>query len=71
MVIVKLMEKCLTSPSPLLQGEIQSMFLRHEGYLGAIGAFLKGAEEDGMYTVISNSQNSLLLFSRCNPFRGV
>ncbi len=22
------------------------MFLRHEGYLGAIGAFLKGAEED-------------------------
>lgn len=23
------------------------MFLRHEGYLGAIGAFLKGAEEDG------------------------
>jgi len=22
------------------------LFLRHEGYLGAIGAFLKGAEED-------------------------
>lgn len=23
------------------------MFLRHEGYLGAIGAFLKGANEEG------------------------
>ena len=23
------------------------MFLRHEGYLGAIGAFLKGVEEEG------------------------
>lgn len=30
----------------LLQGEVQALFLRHEGYLGAIGAFLKGAEED-------------------------
>lgn len=29
-----------------LQGEVQALFLRHEGYLGAIGAFLKGAEED-------------------------
>ncbi|KAM9814291.1 LOW QUALITY PROTEIN: 4'-phosphopantetheine phosphatase [Neosynchiropus ocellatus] len=28
------------------QGEVQALFLRHEGYLGAIGAFLKGAEED-------------------------
>lgn len=28
------------------KGEIQSLFLRHEGYLGAIGAFLKGAEEE-------------------------
>ncbi|KAH3813869.1 4'-phosphopantetheine phosphatase-like isoform X2 [Dreissena polymorpha] len=28
------------------KGEIQPLFLRHEGYLGAIGAFLKGAEED-------------------------
>lgn len=26
---------------------MQSLFLRHEGYLGAIGAFLKGAEECG------------------------
>ncbi|KAL4220369.1 Pantothenate kinase 4 [Mactra antiquata] len=28
------------------KGEIQPMFLRHEGYLGAIGAFLKGATEE-------------------------
>lgn len=27
------------------QGKVQALFLRHEGYLGAIGAFLKGAEE--------------------------
>lgn len=26
---------------------MQSLFLRHEGYLGAIGAFLKGTEECG------------------------
>lgn len=26
------------------------MFLRHEGYLGAIGAFLKGAEQDSKYS---------------------
>jgi len=25
------------------RGAVQAMFLRHEGYLGAIGAFLKGA----------------------------
>lgn len=31
----------------LSQGEIQALFLRHEGYLCAIGAFLKGAEEEG------------------------
>ncbi|KAK3733934.1 hypothetical protein QZH41_009580 [Actinostola sp. cb2023] len=29
------------------KGEQLPLFLRHEGYLGAIGAFLKGAEEDG------------------------
>ena len=29
------------------QGEVQALFLRHEGYLGAVGAFLKGAEEEG------------------------
>ncbi|KAK7089960.1 4'-phosphopantetheine phosphatase-like [Littorina saxatilis] len=28
------------------KGEIQALFLRHEGYLGAVGAFLKGAEEE-------------------------
>ncbi|XP_061197383.1 4'-phosphopantetheine phosphatase-like [Saccostrea echinata] len=28
------------------KGEIQALFLRHEGYLGAIGAFLKGAKEE-------------------------
>ncbi|XP_071951157.1 4'-phosphopantetheine phosphatase-like [Antedon mediterranea] len=28
------------------KGEVQALYLRHEGYLGAIGAFLKGAEED-------------------------
>jgi pantothenate kinase len=29
------------------RGQVQGLFLRHEGYLGAIGAFLKGAEECG------------------------
>ncbi|MEE6483814.1 hypothetical protein FKM82_013663 [Ascaphus truei] len=28
------------------KGEVQALFLRHEGYLGTIGAFLKGAEQD-------------------------
>ncbi|XP_033112967.1 4'-phosphopantetheine phosphatase-like [Anneissia japonica] len=28
------------------KGEVQALYLKHEGYLGAIGAFLKGAEED-------------------------
>ncbi|KAK4312227.1 hypothetical protein Pmani_016307 [Petrolisthes manimaculis] len=27
------------------RGGVQALFLRHEGYLGAIGAFLRGAEE--------------------------
>lgn len=27
------------------RGAVEAMFLRHEGYLGAIGAFLKGTEE--------------------------
>lgn len=27
------------------RGQVQGLFLRHEGYLGAIGAFLKGAQE--------------------------
>ena len=32
---------------PVFQGEIQALFLRHEGYLGAVGAFVKGVEEEG------------------------
>ncbi|KAJ4429005.1 hypothetical protein ANN_26001, partial [Periplaneta americana] len=34
------------------RGQVQALFLRHEGYLGAIGAFLKGAEEcePGVYS---------------------
>lgn len=35
----------------LSQGEVQALFLRHEGYLGAIGAFLKGAEQDSEWRV--------------------
>jgi pantothenate kinase len=31
------------------RGQVQALFLRHEGYLGAIGAFLKGAEECGEF----------------------
>jgi hypothetical protein len=27
------------------KGKVEALFLRHEGYLGAIGAFLKGTEE--------------------------
>ena len=42
------------SPVPMytwgiFQGTQQPLFLRHEGYLGAIGAFLKGADEDGTF----------------------
>ncbi|XP_022319339.2 4'-phosphopantetheine phosphatase-like [Crassostrea virginica] len=28
------------------KGEIKALFLRHEGYLGAIGAFIRGAKEE-------------------------
>ncbi|XP_067943984.1 4'-phosphopantetheine phosphatase-like [Watersipora subatra] len=28
------------------KGKVKAMFLRHEGYLGAIGAYLKGADEE-------------------------
>ena len=34
------------------QGQIKALFLRHEGYLGAIGAFLKGADEEGKWKEI-------------------
>ncbi|XP_062521301.1 4'-phosphopantetheine phosphatase-like isoform X1 [Corticium candelabrum] len=30
------------------KGEVQALFLRHEGYLGAVGAFLNGAEEENI-----------------------
>ncbi|XP_065215107.1 4'-phosphopantetheine phosphatase [Planococcus citri] len=42
------------------RGSVQSLFLRHEGYLGAIGAFLKGAEEwDGdQYSWLENYAGS-------------
>lgn len=29
------------------KGSVEALFLRHEGYLGAIGAFLKGTEDQG------------------------
>ncbi|GAB1608741.1 pantothenate kinase 4-like [Argonauta hians] len=29
------------------KGKVRALFLRHEGYLGAVGSFLIGAEEDG------------------------
>lgn len=41
------------------QGEVQALFLRHEGYLGAIGAFLKGAEEDSKEKPTNSEFNML------------
>ncbi|RZF32049.1 hypothetical protein LSTR_LSTR005953 [Laodelphax striatellus] len=42
------------------KGTVQSLFLRHEGYLGAIGAFLIGAEEcdDERYSWLENYAGS-------------
>lgn len=34
------------------RGAVQSLFLRHEGYLGAIGAFLRGTEECGNFLLV-------------------
>ncbi|XP_075235661.1 4'-phosphopantetheine phosphatase-like isoform X2 [Lycorma delicatula] len=47
------------------KGTVQSLFLRHEGYLGAIGAFLKGAEEcdDEKYSWLENYAGSSGLHS--------
>uniref|UniRef100_A0A8C6SQ51 4'-phosphopantetheine phosphatase n=1 Tax=Neogobius melanostomus TaxID=47308 RepID=A0A8C6SQ51_9GOBI len=47
------------------KGEVQALFLRHEGYLGAIGAFLKGAEEDNpnQYRWVENYAGSSGLMS--------
>ncbi|XP_046881430.1 4'-phosphopantetheine phosphatase isoform X2 [Hypomesus transpacificus] len=39
------------------KGEVQALFLRHEGYLGAIGAFLKGAEEDSVCSLAAADPN--------------
>ncbi|XP_041945360.1 4'-phosphopantetheine phosphatase isoform X2 [Alosa sapidissima] len=39
------------------KGEVQALFLRHEGYLGTIGAFLKGAEEDSECSVTNSDPN--------------
>ncbi|XP_063235013.1 4'-phosphopantetheine phosphatase isoform X2 [Bacillus rossius redtenbacheri] len=41
------------------RGQVQALFLRHEGYLGAIGAFLKGAEDDAeKYSWLENYAGS-------------
>uniref|UniRef100_F7B8R1 4'-phosphopantetheine phosphatase n=1 Tax=Xenopus tropicalis TaxID=8364 RepID=F7B8R1_XENTR len=47
------------------KGEVQALFLRHEGYLGTIGAFLKGAEQDNpnMYSWGENYAGSSGLMS--------
>lgn len=51
------------------KGQIQALFLRHEGYLGAIGAFLMGAEEEhaSNYCWGENFANSSGLASPRNP----
>lgn len=51
------------------KGQIQALFLRHEGYLGAIGAFLIGAEEEHAenYCWGENFANSSGLASPRNP----
>ena len=43
------------------RGQVQGLFLRHEGYLGAIGAFLKGAQECGSSIYSDKYQNLLWL----------
>ncbi|XP_067669593.1 4'-phosphopantetheine phosphatase-like [Haliotis asinina] len=61
--------------------EIQALFLRHEGYLGAIGAFLKGEEEEdteryswgehyaGSSGLVSPKQKNFdIAMSRSSPF---
>ena len=50
------------------QGAMQALFLRHEGYLGAIGAFLKRAEEEGGYNcLLSEHKGQILPFSEVPP----
>ena len=49
---VKEADLCLIDVFFSFKGQIQPLFLRHEGYLGAIGAFLKGAEKDGKFLLL-------------------
>ena len=37
------------------KGEVKANFLRHEGYLGAIGAFLKGCQSIPMHALSADS----------------
>lgn len=39
-------------------GKVKPLFLRHEGYLGAIGAFLYGAEQSDEYSWLENYAGS-------------
>ncbi|CAD6204297.1 GSCOCG00009904001-RA-CDS [Cotesia congregata] len=39
-------------------GKVKPLFLRHEGYLGAIGAFLYGAEQANSYSWLENYAGS-------------
>ncbi|XP_076621257.1 4'-phosphopantetheine phosphatase [Colletes latitarsis] len=39
-------------------GKVKPLFLRHEGYLGAIGAFLYGAEQSDKYSWLENYAGS-------------
>ncbi|XP_012149721.2 4'-phosphopantetheine phosphatase [Megachile rotundata] len=39
-------------------GKVKPLFLRHEGYLGAIGAFLYGAEQSNEYSWLENYAGS-------------
>ncbi|KAG6801295.1 pantothenate kinase 4 [Apis mellifera caucasica] len=40
------------------RGKVKPLFLRHEGYLGAIGAFLYGAEQSNEYNWLENYAGS-------------
>lgn len=42
----------------LIQGKVKPLFLRHEGYLGAIGAFLYGAEQSNEHSWLENYAGS-------------
>lgn len=41
-----------------IQGKVKPLFLRHEGYLGAIGAFLYGAEQSDQHSWLENYAGS-------------